>query len=198
MIAFNNICDEKPYMLLHSFYEIAVKHGQANPEAICISSFCPSTKQVNSRFVNLKFINNKKFIFFTNYNSPKAKEFLLNKKISIAIYWNKINTQIRIQANIKKTSKIFNESYFSSRDKNKNALAISSKQSKVIDSYDSVIENYNLALKNANTKKCPDYWGGFSFVPHQFEFWQGSEFRLNKRDLYNRTKKGWNHTILEP
>ena len=68
--------------------------------------------------------------FFTNYESEKAYEFDENNQISAVLYWNQTNTQIRMKSRILKTSNEFNQNYFLKRTKEKNALAISSKQSK--------------------------------------------------------------------
>ena len=103
-----------------------------------------------------------------------------------------------MKAKIKKTSKQFNQEYFSSRSIKKNALAISSNQSKQIDSYSQVIENYNESLEIHNLKKCPEYWGGFSFTPYYFEFWTGHESRINKREVFERTDGKWTHLFLQP
>ena len=109
-----------------------------------------------------------------------------------------INVQIRIKAQIKKTSKKFNQKYFFDRSEKKNALAISSNQSLPIDSFNQVKENYYQSLKNDDLNKCPEYWGGYSFTPYEIEFWEGNEYRLNKRNLYRKGNTTWNHFILEP
>ena len=155
-------------------------------------------REVDSRYVNLKFIINDEFIFFSNYNSPKAFAFNSHNQIASLIYWSSINVQIRMKATIKKTSDEFNQKYFFNREKEKNALAISSKQSKQIDSYNHVKQNYIKSLNNDDLKKCPKYWGGYSFIPYEMEFWEGNEFRLNKRNLYRKDEATWNHFILQP
>ena len=101
-------------------------------------------------------------------------------------------------ANIDKTSKEFNQKYFFDRSKEKNALAISSNQSKPVNSFNQVIDSYKKSLSTDNLKICPSYWGGYSFVPYQIEFWEGDEFRLNKRNLYIKDNTSWDHFILEP
>lgn len=198
MIELINLNQETPYLIFENRYKDAKKASQKNIEAICISSYSKSKDEVSSRFVNLKKINGKNFIFFSNYNSPKAQDFSDNSKISAVFFWNNTNVQIRLKALIKKTSDSFNEEYFKNRDKNKNALAISSQQSKFIDSFKSVKENYNKSLINDNLEKCPNYWGGFSFTPYYFEFWEGHNSRLNKRDVYEMQKNQWVHHILQP
>ncbi len=198
MITFNNICEDKPYQILREKYDEALSVNQKNIEAIAISSYSNESKEVNSRFVNLKFVNDKDFIFFSNYNSPKSQEFISHNQITALIFWSNIDFQIRIKANIKKTSQEFNTGYFASRDNHKNALAISSEQSNKIASYNDVKKKHLEALNSKNLDICPSYWGGFTFTPYYFEFWKGHKSRLNQRDVYEKEKDSWNHFILQP
>jgi len=198
MIHFNKLNQKVPYMLFKMKYEEALDAGQKGIEAISISSYNTVINEVDSRYVNLKFILNDEFIFFSNYNSPKASSFNSHSQIAVLIYWSSINVQIRMKAKIKKTSNDFNQKYFFDRSKEKNALAISSNQSKPIDSYNQVKKNYNKSFKNDNLKKCPEFWGGYSFTPYYFEFWEGNASRLNKREAYERSDNSWKHLILQP
>ena len=198
MIQFKNLSKDKPYLLFKSKYDEAFSAGQKVIEAISISTFENKTNEVDSRFVNLKFVSENEFIFFSNYKSPKANSFETHNQIAALIYWSSINVQIRMKAKIKKMSNDYNQSYFENRSKKKNALAISSNQSKPINSYDQVIENYNKSLSNDDLKKCPEYWGGYSFTPYYFEFWEGHESRINKRDVFEKLDGGWRHSFVQP
>lgn len=198
MIKFKNLNQQKPFQLFKSKYDEALIAGQKNIEAISISSFNKKTNEVSSRFVNLKFIINDEFIFFSNYSSPKALSFISHNQISAVFYWSSTNVQIRIKAKIKKTTNAFNQQYFSNRSEEKNALAISSDQSTPIQSFSQVKENYDKSLKNDNLKECPEYWGGYSFEPYEIEFWEGDKFRLNKRSLFTKHKDTWKQLILQP
>jgi len=198
MIEFINPLNHEPYTRLKAEYDAALKAGQEHIEAISIASYSKDQEYVDSRYVNLKFIDRDKFIFFTNYDSKKSAQFKSHKQIAVNIYWQKTNTQIRIKANVKKSPDKYNNAYFRTRSSQKNALAISSKQSQTISSYSKVVEKYKEVMKNNNLKECPSYWGGYEFIPYEIEFWKGNQFRLNKRDLYVKVKKLWSHNILEP
>ena len=198
MIEFKNLSNEVPYTVFKNIYNRCLKSKQKKIEAICITSYSKKNDEVNARFVNLKYVQDKEFIFFSNYMSPKSKDFADHDQITALIYWNNIDVQIRMKAHIKKTSKEFNDNYFSSRDIKKNALAISSAQSEIIDSYEDVKKNYNNIFKRDNLTKCPKYWGGYSFIPYYFEFWEGHESRLNKREVYALEDKNWTHYFLQP
>jgi len=198
MIKFKNLNKEIPYQFFKMKYDEAVDANQKCIEAVSIASYNKKIGVVDSRFVNLKFIKNDEFIFFSNYNSPKAHSFNSHEQIAALIYWPSTNVQIRIKANIKKTSKKYNQKYFFNRAEEKNALAISSDQSKPINSYIQVMENYNKSFKNDDLKKCPVYWGGFSFIPYYFEFWKGHESRINEREVFDKVDGEWKQSFLQP
>jgi pyridoxamine 5'-phosphate oxidase len=198
MIKFNNLNKTSPYLLFVEKYNEALAAKQQNIEAAAISTYDKNKKEVNSRYVNIKFINYDEFIFFSNYESPKANAIQSHSQIHALFYWASTNTQIRIKAKAKKTPVKFNNEYFKSRDLNKNALAISSKQSKAIDSYENVIKNFNSVKSSEDLTKCPDNWGGYIFLPYYFEFWEGDDFRLNKRVVFDKCNNEWKKTILQP
>jgi pyridoxamine 5'-phosphate oxidase len=198
MIEFNNLNNELPYLLLKQKYDEALKAGQKNIEAISISSYNKETNEVDSRFVNLKYVIKDQFIFFTNYNAPKSVAFKSHNQISAILFWPSINIQIRIKSCVVKTDVKFNKKFFKKRSAEKNALAIASKQSQKISSYEEVIKKYMLTQKTKDLNKCPDYWGGFSFKPYYFEFWEGHKDRINKRKVFEKTNSGWNEFFLEP
>ena len=123
----------------------------------------------------------------------------MHNQIAGLFYWPKVNVQIRIKANIIKTSSDISDLHFMNRSKDKNALAISSQQSKKVISYKKVEEDYNKVFKELNIcKSRPDYWGGYSFTPFYFEFWQGNKSRLNKREVFEMIGGEWRTSILQP
>ena len=198
MIKFNNLNQDIPYQLLKEKYDEALNAGQKGIEAVSISSFNKETNEVDSRFVNLKFITNDEFIFFSNYESPKAAAFNSHNQIAALFYWDKINTQIRIKAKIYKLDESLSDSYFKNRLKEKNALAISSVQSESISSFDLVKKNYLYTLENEDLSKRPKSWGGYRFVPYEFEFWLGHKHRLNQRTHFKLSNGVWKKTLLQP
>ena len=199
MIKFINPSTEKPYVYFQSLYQEALANDQRGIEAISVSSYSQEMNEVEARYVNLKYIVDNEWIFFSNYNSPKAKQFESHSQVSILIFWSSINTQIRIKGFISKTSIEFSDEHFKGRSKEKNALAISSNQSQIIDSFDEVTKNFHQTL-NAMTPDTvrPDFWGGFSFTPYYFEFWQGHKNRLNKRHVFEQQDDQWIERLLQP
>jgi len=198
MIDIRELDISQPYTIFKDYYDLAFEKSPRGLEAIVIASMDKELDEVDSRFVNLKYIIKDEWIFFSNYNSPKSKQFESHKQISAIFFWPSINIQIRIKAVIFKTSESFSNNHFLHRSKSKNALAMSSNQSQIIDSYDQVKNNYMEALDLNELDSRPSYWGGFSFKPYSFEFWEGHNSRLNKRDLYEMKEGAWRHSFLQP
>ena len=198
MINIKKISDSEPFLLLKNMYETASNNNQKNIEAILIASFDKNKDEVDARYVNIKSIVDDELFFFSNYESPKSRQFDSHSQITAIFYWSSINVQIRMKAEIKKASKSFSDNHFKNRAKSKNALAISSNQSKKIDSYESVKKKYEKVLKENSLLRRPHYWGGFSFRPFYIEFWVGDENRLNKREVFEKTETKWIKYYLEP
>ena len=197
-VEFINTPTNSPYLKLREYYDEALNKNQKNIDAISISSYDAINKEISSRFVNLKYIKNEEWIFFSNYNSSKARDFDNHNQISTALYWNSIDVQIRTKAHIFKASKNFSDLHFSKRDKTKNALARSSRQSEKINSFEDVMNNYKNALKNENNIDRPYFWGGYSFTPYLIEFWEGNVSRVNKRLVYKKNIDFWENYYLQP
>lgn len=185
-----------PMTRFKQLYDLAISTNQSNIEAICIST--SSGEGIpSSRMVNIKYIEDDNFIFFTNYDSQKSVELNNNKYISCVFYWPSINSQIRINGIAKKINATESDIHFNSRDRKKNALAISSNQSKKIISYKKVLEQYHEVLDSDDCLKRPDYWGGYKISPYYYEFWTGNNFRINKREAFELSNNEWNKFILE-
>ena len=199
MINLDKMDVSEPYDIFRKYYEEARKKEQKIIEAISISSYDKKNSIVDSRFVNLKYVINDEWIFFSNYNSPKSIQFKSHEQISAVIFWNSINVQIRMKAKIQKTNSEFSNKHFQSREATKNLLAILSQQSEPLSSYDDFLKNYqkNLSIKQKTITR-PEYWGGFSFSPYYFEFWEGHNSRINKRKFYEIENQEWKSGFLQP
>ncbi len=199
MIKFKNIEKSEPYEQFSNFYEKALTRNQDFPYSFCISSYDKNSEEVDSRFVNLKYIIENEWVFFSNYNSKKANSFETHNQIAANFFWSSIFVQIRIKGKIFKTNKDFSDKHFKNRKLEKNALAISSDQSAPIESFSMVKKKYLEELSSKESlKKRPNYWGGFSFIPYYFEFWEGDQNRLNKRTSFIQDGKSWKKIFLQP
>ena len=112
-----NLSEERPYKEFKELYNKAIDKKQSAIEAVSISSYNNELNEVESRFVNLKIIDHNRFIFFTNYDSPKSLAFESHDQISGIFFWTSTNTQIRLKAKIKRSERDFNCQYFKQRSK---------------------------------------------------------------------------------
>lgn len=196
MIKFNLKNDIEPYNIFLANYKLAEAASQLNIEAACLST-CSNTKVPHSRFINIKYINDDEFIFFSNYQSSKAKDIEFNNNVSLNFLWNSINVQIRIQGIALKLDKNRSDEHWNLRESKKNILAVSSNQSSQISSYIKIKDRYNEFAKHDSLER-PSYWGGYVIVPSYFEIWKGHKSRINKREAFRLSNNDWISFYLEP
>jgi pyridoxamine 5'-phosphate oxidase len=198
MIDFKSKKYNRPIARLKDIYFESKNAGQKNIEALCLSTSGRNQKP-SSRLINIKYITENSLIFFSNYDSKKAKDIKYNNNISGVFFWNNINVQIRLEGIINKLEPTESNEHFAQRSSEKNVLAISSSQSNIIKSYDEVVKKYNTIINNKHAiTQRPSYWGGYEIKPSYYEFWYGHKNRLNKRVAYIYENDKWNKFYLEP
>ena len=188
-----------PFKKFKSWFALAKKNHPYDHTAFALSTVSRS-KVPNVRMVLLKMILSDGFVFFTNLNSTKGKDFKKNHNLSMCFYWESIKKQIRINGKGIVVDDEISDRYYNSRSRGSRIGAWVSKQSSVIKNY-SVLkekENYfNEKFKNKIIPR-PDYWVGIKILPSKFEFWEEKEFRLHKRELFYLKKKVWEKKNLSP
>ena len=153
------------------------------------------------RTVLLKYFDNEGFVFFTNYESKKAKQIEQNPKVAALFTWLALERQIKIEANIEKISKADSLKYFLSRPKGSQLGAWVSRQSETISSRALLEQKFDEMKRKFLNKEIPipSFWGGYILKPIRIEFWQGGEDRLHDRFLYEIQENGnWTISRLAP
>ena len=142
------------------------------------------------RIVLLKAISDRGFVFFTNYNSAKARELEANPQAALTLFWVQLERQIRITGNVEKTSREESEEYFRSRPVGSQLGAWSSSQSEVIANREVLEASLaEVTERFAGTDvPLPPHWGGYRLNPDAVEFWQGRANRLHDRFRYRRAE----------
>jgi pyridoxamine 5'-phosphate oxidase len=154
----------------------------------------------SSRIVLLKDFNENGFVFFTNYESRKAKSLSIHPKASIVFFWKELERQIRVEGVVEKISEEESTTYFTSRPVESKIGAWASPQSEVIESRDfleSRFKNFEEKYSEIEIPK-PPHWGGYIVKPSRIEFWQGRPGRLHDRIEYNKNNEGWTIERLAP
>ena len=170
------------------------------PNAMTISTVNELNKP-SSRIVLLKEFSDEGFIFFTNYQSKKAKSIKINKMVSLSFFWQFLERQVIVNGIAEKVSDEKSDEYFNSRPRSSQISAIISDQSSEIPNNKYLEQKFEKKQKELEGKKIirPNYWGGIIIKPLEIEFWQGRPSRLHNRVLFkiNENSK-WEAKLLSP
>jgi len=189
-----------PLALFKEWLAVAVESKIPDPNAMTVATV-DATGQPSQRIVLLKDLNAEGFVFYTNLGSRKAKELLVNNKVSLHFPWHMLERQVRVCGIAEPLSRTQVAKYFFSRPKDSQLGAMVSKQSQPISSREMLLTQFaQMKAKFAHGDiPLPDFWGGFLVKPQQIEFWQGGEHRLHDRFEYTKqTSAAWQIQRLNP
>lgn len=191
--------DPDPLRAFATWFEEAVAAGVAQPEAMALATATPAARP-SVRMVLLKDYDEHGFMFFTNRESRKGEELAANPWAAIALYWQPLNRQVRIEGAVERISDAESTAYFATRPVGSQIAAWASPQSRPIAGRTELDAHYLEAeTRFAGSEiPLPSFWGGYRVVPESIEFWQGRENRFHDRIRYDRTTEGWTRTRLAP
>jgi len=154
----------------------------------------------HARIVLLKGVDDKGFVFFTNYDSNKGIEIAANPHVAVDFFWKELQRQVRIEGTIEKVSDEESDTYFNSRPEGSRIGAWASPQSKEIPDRHILDENYKAFSEQFKDNiPRPPYWGGYRVIPSLIEFWQGRSSRMHDRILFTLTDADtWHRSRLAP
>lgn len=190
---------ENPMELFHHWLDQAIEIKCSEPTAMILSTVSPDLHP-SSRAVLLKNITETGFVFFTNYESRKAKDLEATPYASLNFFWAELERQIRIEGRVEKTNEKDSDEYFLSRPPESRLGAWASPQSRVIRDREELeaLMQKSLDLISENVSKRPPFWGGYCLTPDRIEFWQGRPNRLHDRIQYTKTDNTWKIERLAP
>ncbi|KAM0746704.1 pyridoxamine 5'-phosphate oxidase, partial [Meredithblackwellia eburnea MCA 4105] len=183
------------------FSEASSHESIVEPEAFALSTVSPNGVP-STRVVLLKEVDERGFVFYTNYESRKGRELFPPASsssqsqsqgggkggyASMAFYWRPLHRSVRIVGRVEKVTREETERYFHSRPKGSQVGAWASRQSQVLrdrkeleDRVSEVEERFGIEIP------VPPFWGGVRIVPFEVEFWMGRESRLHDRFRFTR------------
>jgi pyridoxamine 5'-phosphate oxidase len=152
------------------------------------------------RVVLLRQVDNRGFVFYTNYASRKARELTANPHAALCQHWPTLEEQIRVEGTVETVDPADSDRYFAGRPRESQIGAWASDQSNDLETRGVLEERYaEIEAKFAGRPvDRPPFWGGFRVVPERIEFWYGRAGRLHERLLYTRTADGWKTGWLFP
>ena len=191
---------EDPVRQFEQWMQEAIDLEVKDPTAM-VAATVSAEGQPSQRIVLLKFLDQRGFVFYTNFGSRKAREIADNPRVSLLFPWHSIERQVKICGRAEKVGTGESLQYFSSRPRDSQLAAWASRQSSPIDSRQLLMSQLaHIKEKFADGQiPLPDFWGGIRVRPSSIEFWQGGAHRLHDRFEYTHHKEGnWTIRRLAP
>ena len=168
------------------------------PNAMTLATVSKENRP-STRPVLIKGCDERGIVWYTNYESRKARQISMNPWASLQFHWVELERVVRIEGKVEKVSADESEAYYRSRPLDSRIAAWASPQSEVIadrKALEKRVEEFN--QKYGENPPLPPNWGGLRLVPERWEFWQGRKNRLHDRIVYRREKGNWLRERLAP
>jgi pyridoxamine 5'-phosphate oxidase len=152
------------------------------------------------RIVLLKDVDERGFVFYTNYESRKGRELLATHRAALCFHWQPLEVQVRVEGDVTIVTEAEADEYFASRPRGSQIGAWASTQSRTLArraDLEARVRKYEKEFEGKTVAR-PKHWSGFRVVPSRIEFWKGMPSRLHEREVFERTDSGWDTQMLFP
>ena len=194
----------EPWALFEKWQADAAEAGLADPTGCVVATVQPNG-MVRQRFVLLKGVDDRGFVFYTNYNSDKAAGLAHCDQASMLFPWNELDRQVSVSGRVQKVADDESDRYFAARPRASQIAAWTSQQSQNIESRPALEKQFQdtVARFEGGDVPRPPHWGGYRLRPLRIEFWQGGSDRLHDRFVYTledseRSSESWRLLRLQP
>ena len=189
-----------PFDQFARWFQQAVDAQLAEPNAMSLATAGADQRPL-VRTVLLKSYDERGFVFYTNFQSRKARQMADNPQVSLLFAWLALERQVVVCGAAEKISTAETLAYFITRPRGSQLGAWVSAQSSVITTRSLLEQKWEEMKRKFGEGQVPlpSFWGGYRVVPREIEFWQGRPNRLHDRFLYTRQPGGsWDIARLAP
>ena len=193
--------DENPHLQFLAWFNASLDAKLHEPYAMYLAT-ANAQGRPHVRTVLLRGATHAGYDFYSNYDSQKGLDLIVNPYAELLFYWPELERQIRVSGKVEKISLAESTDYYHKRPRDSQIAAhISTPQSGVIASREELQTRFQ-ALQDRVSDKTelakPKFWGGYRLVPDYYEFWQGRPNRLHDRLSYERIDGTWKLQRLMP
>ena len=190
-----------PILQFEQWFNEARASEVPEPNAMTVATSSADGRP-SARILLLKGFDQRGFVFYSNYESQKAKEMMENPYAALVFCWLELERQVRIVGRVEKLAEEESLRYFQSRPKGSQIGAWASPQSQIITDrsiLEKRVEDLKKEYEGQETLPLPPNWGGFRVQPEEIEFWQGRSSRLHDRFRFQKTAhQQWRLDRLAP
>jgi pyridoxamine 5'-phosphate oxidase len=192
--------ERDPLAQFKRWYAEAVEAGVQLPEAMMLATAAPDGAP-SARMVLLKGVEERGFVFYTNYESRKGRELAANPRAALVFHWPQTpRRQVSVGGSVERLSDQESDEYFRTRPFGSRIGAWASRQSEVIAGREGLERSFaELEAEHSEGEvPRPPWWGGYVLRPDTVEFWQNRPNRLHDRLRYRRSGEDWVLERLSP
>lgn len=191
---------QAPHQILANWYDEARSTApQQTTRAVCLSTVDENNRP-HARFVALKRSDADGLIFATSLESPKALQIQANNRVALAMWWEHIGKQIRVEGTAAVIEPEDSERLFRARSRGAQLVSAASQQSRPIagpEAFAGELGRLEAEYRGRDVPR-PQTWAGFRVQPTMYEFLNFDKERNHVRVRFTLVERTWQREFLQP